>query len=1169
MGYPRELKVLVCVLLVVLAATGLYAQNVRGRVQGSVVDSSQAAVVGATVTLLNVQTGVSATRQTNETGRYLFDLVDAGNYTVTVEFQGFSKFVQENVPVQQRADVTVNATLKAGDVKETITVTGEVAAVQFNTGKLETTVDSKLTNNMPQIFRTPFFLAQLDPSVEKSDYASENMPYHSWGPNQQRVGGGQNFTNDLQVDGAPVGIGYKTSYVPSPDMVQEVNVQQNAIDAEFGHSSGSAISLTLKSGSNQWHGTAFYQGQYPWANALENRVIRSINMGRNHMYGGTIGNPILKNKLFNFFAYERWDQTDPQSLLQTLPTDLERQGNFSQSLNGLGGLRTLYDPWTTVTSADGKTITRTPFPGNIIPTSKLDPISTGYVGHLWKPNAPGDGPYHLNNYYAPLPIKFPFRNFSDRVDYQVNDRLRASGRISMFKTPITTSNPTGSDYFVSDRGSDRNATSFAASVTYTMSANTVIDMRGDYHSFIDASAYATTFEEGGGWAKIWPDKSFYKSTFADPAVPVLLPRMSITGTDGYSRNFNMGPGGGYWDQRPTGDSIGIKLAQQRGSHYWKAGFETRGTQSPQGLILSNPGFGFDFAPTNSTYVNPNTLQSGDAFATFLIGAVAKTNGGASDWDSSSTSMPVINFLTPSARFYSGFINDDWKITKNLTLNLGLRYELEQSWRESQDRAVRALDLTNPIPEFQGAGAPQMPAQVKQFYSGPWIMNGAFQFADSNNRGQWNTGKGTWSPRAGAAYRLNDKTSLRAAYGRYVTPWIQGTTDFNNLSTPGYTAYSDAPTLLQGVPRMTLKDPFPSSWPVTQATQKSLGRYTLLGDSVSYYQPDRQRQTSDRFNFSVQRQLPEGMVLDVTYFLNLSHFVFDTGRDLNMVDPRIAYQNKDAVNQSVANPFYNILTPEKFPGPLRNAQQVSASSLMKPYPQYGSLSVYDGQPGGGMTYHSLQIKLQKSFSRGYSMIVGYNYHFEQDQRYYDDIATYTQQYTTIDAESPRHRLTAAGTWEIPIGKGRKYMADAHRVVDALIGGWNLTPTMYWRSGRFARFGGMVVNGDPHISNPGPTAWFNTKAFSPLPAYTPRTNPWQYSGITGPGMFNMDTSLVKSFPITEKVRFVLRMDSFNVVNNMTWADPDTSIYSSNFGRSQGNNQFPYTYGRRTQLGLRVEF
>src|SRR5581483_4976805 len=533
--------------LTALMAVGLYAQEFRGRIQGTVTDTSKAAIVGATVTLLNVRTGVATTRQTNEGGLYLFDLVDPGLYTLTIEFAGFTKFVQENVNLQLRGDVTVNATLKAGDVRETVTVAAEASVVQFNTAKLETTVDSKLTGSMPQIYRSPFLLAQLDPAVEKDDFQSEYAPYHSWGPNGQRVGGGQKYTNDLQIDGAPVGIGYKIGYVPSPDMVQEVNVQQNAVDAEYGHSAGSAISLTLKSGTNEWHGTAFYQGQYPWANALENRVLRTVNLGRNHMYGGTVGHPILKNKLFNFVAYEGWQQTDPQPLVNTLPTDLERQGNFSQSLNNAGALRTIYDPWSTQTSPDGKTITRTPFPDNIIPASKLDPVAVGYTGHLWKPNSVGIGPYHVNNYFAPLPIKFPYKNFSDRVDYAVSDRLRVSGRVSLFRTPITTSNPTGSDYFVSDRGSERDATSITGDVTYTLSPRTVLNVRGDYHNFVDASKFAANFSSQGGWAKIWPNSDFYKPIFADPSIPVLLPRMSITGTDGSTRNFNMGPGGGFWD----------------------------------------------------------------------------------------------------------------------------------------------------------------------------------------------------------------------------------------------------------------------------------------------------------------------------------------------------------------------------------------------------------------------------------------------------------------------------------------------------------------------------------------------------------------------------------------------------------------------------------------------
>ncbi len=393
----------------ILTGALLYAQEFRGRIQGSVMDSSQAVVVGATVTLLNTQTGVSTIRETNETGHYIFDLVDPGMYTITVERQGFAKFVQEKITLQQRGDIAVIATLRAGDVKETVTVSAEASVVQFNTAKLETTVDSRLVNNLPQVYRTPFLLAQLDPAVEKNDSGTEFMPYHSWGPNNQRVGGGATYSNDLQVDGAPVGVGFKTGYVPSPDMVQEVNVQQNAVDAEYGHSSGSNISLTLKSGTNEWHGTAFYQGQYPWANAFENRVFRTINMGRTHMYGGTVSHPVLKNKLFNFVAFEGWNKTDPQNLLNTLPTDLERQGDFSQSLNGAGGLRTIYDPWSTVTSADGQTITRTPYPGNMIPGSMQDPVAVHYMSHLWKPNRAGTGNYHLNNFYASAADQVPLQ----------------------------------------------------------------------------------------------------------------------------------------------------------------------------------------------------------------------------------------------------------------------------------------------------------------------------------------------------------------------------------------------------------------------------------------------------------------------------------------------------------------------------------------------------------------------------------------------------------------------------------------------------------------------------------------------------------------------------------------------------------------------------------------
>ena len=323
--------------------------------------------------------------------------------------------------------------LKTGDMRETVTVAAEASQVQFTTSKLETTVDTKLAEQLPQLYRSPFVLATLDPSVLKDDANTEYNPFNSWGPGRMSVGGGANFSNDLQVDGSRVGISVKTGYVPTPDMVQEVNVSQNTVDAEFGHGSGSAISIVTKGGTNQFHGSAYYYGRYPWAAAVSDRQFRTVNLDRQQMYGGTLGHPILKNKLFNFVSFEGWQWNQAASpYTATLPTDLERQGNFSQSINAAGAMNMIYDPSSTQTSADGSTITRTPFAGNIIPSNRQDPIAVKYLGALWKPNGPGQGYDHLYNYTVSLPTKYPYKNFADRADLhcEQSSRSRAGRRSS-------------------------------------------------------------------------------------------------------------------------------------------------------------------------------------------------------------------------------------------------------------------------------------------------------------------------------------------------------------------------------------------------------------------------------------------------------------------------------------------------------------------------------------------------------------------------------------------------------------------------------------------------------------------------------------------------------------------------------------------------------------------
>jgi hypothetical protein len=1163
--------VLIAACLAVLASAPLMAQEYRGRVQGTVMDSSRGAIVGATVTLFNTKTGVGTVRNTNETGHYLFDLVEPGTYNLSVEFAGFSKFVQENTAVPSRADLTVDAVLKPGEIKETVSVVAEAASLQFSTSKLETTVDNRLTQALPQLHRNAFLIAQLDPSVQLTT-GSESEPYHSWASNNMRVGGSQSLSNDLQIDGSNVGISVKTGYVPAPDMVQEVNIQQNVVDAEFGHTSGSTVSVVLKSGSNEYHGTAFYQGQYPWANALEDRVYRTVNQTRNHMYGGTFSNPIFKNKLFNFASYEGWDQTQPGMLYSMLPTDAMRNGDFSQVRTDTGELRIIYDPWSTKTAADG-TITRTPFPNNIIPADRMDPIAKKYLAAMWKPNNPGIDSFGTNNFVASTPLKFPYKNFSDRADYMVNDKLRIFGRYSMFRTPVSVAgNPTGSDLYQSDRGSNRNATSYAGDATYTLSPTTVLNVHGGYHNFVDASAFQTTIPSGYEWGTLWPNSDFYKTTFADPNIPVTMPRMSICNQ--YNNPCTaMGPGGGLWNERPHAWEFNGKIAQQRGKHYLKAGADYRRSTTNSLLALIYPGFGFDGKPTAATYNNPNLLKSGDPYATFLLGAIVPTDlaswgGNGNWWDSGATGFPVNIVPDIQTKFYGLYLNDDWKVTKNLTLNLGLRYEYESPYHDTQNRETRALDLNQQIPELQGIS---MPDEVKQFYNGTWNMTGAFQFADDQHKGAWDGGWGSLSPRIGAAYRLNDKTVIRGAYARYVTPWVYNS-DHNQASGTllyGFNNFTGAPSDVQGVPQMQLSNPFTASNPVAPSYGKNLGIYTMLGDSPSYFAPDRNRRNSDRFNVSVQRQLPGSMVLDVTYFYNSTSNIFGNTRNINMVDPEIYYTYKEQTLAVMDNPFYNnpSLPVEKFPGPLRYQSQVSVASMAKPYPQYGDINVFDGVQAGSMHYHALQIKLQKNYSHGLSLLSGYSYAVEKDHQFFDDIATYNRQFSWQNNNTYRHRITGAGAWEVPVGKGRTYMANAPRAVDAILGGWRLSSMLFWRSGNLLQFGAMLWDGtDPSVSNPGPQGWFNTSVFQKLPNYTTRANPWDY-GITGPGQFNMDASMVKEFHITEKLRFQFRVDAFNFLNNMSWNDPSTSVTDGNFGKS--TDQLANTFGRRTQLGMRLEF
>ncbi len=1147
-----------------------WAQSYRAQIRGLVTDDSGAVLPDAAVTLSNVNTGVNVNRQSDADGLYIFDYVEPGTYRITINFSGFGPFTQDNIAVQSGGDVTVNAALKPGTLRQSVTVEATPPAVEFNSSNQELTIDTKLANDTPRLDRNPFKLTLLEPAAINT--RGETQPFQSWAANSVDLGGGTNLKNNLLVDGSPIGIGFKAAYPPNTDAVQEVIVAQNSVQADAGHSAGGVISVTTKGGTNDWHGSLFYLGRYPWLSAQADRTRFTNNAQRQNMFGGTLGNPIWKNKIFNFSSVEYWRIASPGSYQRTVPTPLERTGDFSQSLAADGTQRKIYDPFSTVVDPVTGAISRTAFPGNKIPTSRFDPLSAKLASYLFDPNQGNTGYNHTNNYQKGYLDSYDYYNWSDRIDYVISDKWRVSGLYGRYHTTDIASNPTpnNSPLYVPS-GSERGANQAIGDAVWAVSPSTVVNFHGAWYNLIDSFASNSL---QNGWNGIWPNGNNFFQTYqsASTGVPIYYPAINIGGS-------SFGGTGYVWNQRPAAESFSVQGSQQRGSHYLSAGFEFRRSGGST-LVSGTSHFDFSQGLSANTYNNPDLTKSGDSFASFLLGAL----------DSSLQMIggPAPNPLTD---FFGFYIGDNWKVTRKLTLILGLRDEYETAWHDPAHNLSRGLDLSTADPAI-AANPPQMPAQVQAIVGPNYSSyNGLWRFTSNSNPGMWQTQKISLQPRFGFAYELNSKTALRFGYAMYTVP-----TEYNFASTPpgvsgyealnfleppylGLTSLQNTAPVLNGVPQATLSNPFPSTNPLIAPLGKGVGSNLGRGGTDLIYYPEFfQKAYNHRLNFTVEHQFPGQMVATVTYFRNFGdqHFT----RSLNNIDPRIQTQYQDTLNNTVQNPFYHYQNTTLIPGPLYNQPTVTLGSLLRPFPLYGGIYQLNTL-GAGEQYQDVEVRLQKRFSQGYNFLFGYIYIREKTQQYFNDLSTFTDNLTWQASDQPHHRITSAGSYELPIGRGRRYFSSMPRVADSVLGGWQITGVLTFNTGDYPRFGNLTV-----VSNPCqniPTGYyFNPKAFQPLPsqAYNLRTNPLQYSCITGPSFFDLDASIFKSIHVTEKWQAQLKMTAYNSTNKLNRGDPDTNQSSPYFGQAlyQGapggqfgsqNATYGNQAGRQIEIGVRLLF
>jgi hypothetical protein len=1147
------------------------AQDYRGRIQGAIADSSAGALPGTTVTLRNDATGVAAVNVSDGEGRYIFDFIEPGMYTLVAELPGFKPAEQRNVRIAQRDRLNLDLVLEVGGLEERVVVEAAPVSVQFHSASSDITLERALVDQLPIAGRNPYNLAALDPSITVSPATSENRPYHHAYANDYDAGGGTRRANDVLLDGVALGASFKTAYTPAVDAVEEVTVSKNSVDAENGHSLGGIISLNMKSGTNQLRGSLYAYGRDPSLNSITDPTIRrrpgqdtkALRGTELRMYGATLGGPIKRGKIFSFTSFEQWDDKRPNTIVRTVPTALERTGDFSQSVLN-GRVRSIFNPFASTLDAAGRVV-RPAFAGNVIPANLLDPVAVRMLGQIPLPNAPGN----VDNWQGTVYDLVDYWNLSQRFDVNLTDNWKVFARYGQFKANLYQNSPDSGGFFPLT-GSNRYGMSVAGDSVWVISDRTTLNVRGSFYNMTDEFYNPSLLlgEDGlrGYWSREWYS-SLYNSGY------VYYPALDVTTGTGTATTNRLGRMGREWYQHPDAWTASVRMNRYQGSHNMKWGGEVRAYYG-EAARFEPINLVFNSTLTANSSDTPDVVNTGNQWAAFMLGAL-----------DNQTSARLVPLQTPNLRGYAAYFQDDWALSDRLTLNLGLRWEFEPGPTDKDNRLSQRLDLTQPIPEM-ATTPPAIPAAAQQLMASKgyaYSYNGAWVFTTADSRNVWDITPWNFLPRLGVNYRIGDDAVVRAAYARFMMPTsnVRDTLgDFVNQYT-GYAQTTTTLPLINGRPSQTLADPFPSAVnPVIEPYGQAYGRYTGLGSAVSLDEYALRPQLNDRFTVSVQKDLWAGVIANASYFFNWgSRVPYDINR--NMADPAFRYEQKAALNASVPNPFRNYLTPDKFPGQARNTANVTLGSLLVPYPQYGTITQTNTN-GRNLKEHMFEARLQRPFTRGVSFLVAYVYDNAKRQEFFDDLAQYEVLQSDGDSgwewrplaennalgANPRHRMTGAVTWQLPIGRDRAVWSSMPAALDVLLGGWQVTAAGRYYSGRQVIFPtSYVVNGDPTLDNPTRDRWFDTSVFAVQDAFTPRSNPWTFDGLNGPSVFLADMTLTKGISFTSRYKLEARLEAYNLLNATVWDMPDTNISSANFGKVT-RKRVDGT-GREIQVGLRFVF
>ncbi len=1125
-----------CLLLVAsLTASLAVGQNANtGEIKGAVQDATGALVEGVTVNISNVDTGVSIVSTTNSSGIYDAPSVPTGSYSITFSKAGFKDLVRKGVTLQIQT-IAIDATLQVGDTKEQVTVIGEASLLQTETSDQYVDFNTKDVMNAPIVGGVWFGeLTKVLPGVSGGGAGSGRS---GAGGESVAVNGTQSYMANFQIDGSAATDPRDenaSNFYPPIDAIQEVNVN-TASGAQYG---GTLLSLNvnLKSGTNRWHGSLF------WFN--QNDVFESRNFfqtsgkkapQRWNEYGGSVGGPIIKNRLFFYFTYQRNPVTSSGFFTTTVPTEAMRGGDFSDPAFHA----TIYDR----NSCSG-TCARTPLNGgsNIIDmNTQADPVAKAILGFMPHPTDPNA----LTNNFSSV-VSTPSKStwYVGKVDYQLSPKHRLNGSVLEFPT-VLTFNPDalcglGFDCTTSFPN-NRNQTA-RITETWTVSPTIVNEFRAG--AMREHDQYAPGTFGKGFLTKIGMEPAYGGQAPAD-----VFPNITVS-SSGLGVGAQTFIGGGVHanlvEDVLTASDV---LTLIRGKHTIRLGGELdRQFQHDTTWGDSSSGdFAFTGVGTNSgTSSDPRNggeTSSGVPFADFLLGDVGTWN------IFNGTPTNIASWITGL------FVNDDFKVTPKLTLNLGIRYQHQTGW------AVAGNTFGNFDPTLVNPAGYLPPNSL-----------GAVRYGGVNGNNTVEPGVNSWAPRLGFAWSPRDKWSIRGSYGVFHV--ARGTELYAHDNFPTTLALGFTPHGFIGdgsnVAFPLQAGPPPGSLIVPTLATLTADQFNF--DRVGYYGPKIPLQYYQQFLLSVQRELPASHLLDVSY-------VHTKGTHLNFATD---------MNQVPASELANPANTGDF-------------SPLRPVPWFRSILSHDFT--GWSNYDALQLRLVKRFTHGVSYQFNYSWSkimdtgtssgHDQNVDFWQ-IATDPKANYGLSQIDATHNFTGSITYELPFGQGR--MFPAHGILDQIVGGWRISGILQAHSGAVftptvsenANGGDPALSGSPNcfcgyslrpnrigsgkLSNPTIAEWFDPTAFTDPTngGTTPSFGDSGRSILRGPRFVNVDLSFAKSFRIRESIHLEVRADSYNVFNHPQFNNPDSNILSSTAGQigsAQGANNFGP--GRIFQMGGRVTF